>query len=36
MLLQDIKEFFCELLNEFFKGKNKRYYCSVNCNCRNN
>ncbi len=34
MLLQDIKEFFCELLKEYFKNKNEPYYCSINCNCR--
>jgi len=33
MLLEDIKKFFCELINELFKNKEHTITCGLNCNC---
>ena len=33
MMLSDIKEFFCELLRELFKSREKNFQCGLNCNC---
>lgn len=33
MILQDIKELFCELLKEVFKNSEQTVKCRWNCNC---
>lgn len=33
MILEDLKRFFCELINELFGKEGRAINCKLNCNC---